>query len=285
MAEPLIEYRDEIAGHATRVLEIEGDGPPILLLHGFADSADTWRMVLDRLSRTGRRAMAIDLPGFGTCTTIRPDLEVLPQLDEMVAAAVRRLAEETGEQVVVAGNSLGGCASLRAAQDRELPIVGAAPIAPAGFGFQPWFPLIERDPILRSLLATGLPIPHPITKAAIGQIYRTMAFADMTDVPPQVVSTFAEHIRDRHSIARIMGIGRRLVSELREPFALEHVTVPVLLVWGDRDRMVPHKGSRLLLEALPHARYELIEGCGHCPQLETPDRVTETLLEFAAVPA
>ena len=72
MQQPLIEYPEEFAGHITRVLEIEGDGSPVLLLHGFGDSADTWRMVLDRLSRAGRRAMAIDLPGFGTCASIDP---------------------------------------------------------------------------------------------------------------------------------------------------------------------------------------------------------------------
>jgi pimeloyl-ACP methyl ester carboxylesterase len=285
MAEPLIEYRDEIAGHATRVLEIEGEGPPILLLHGFADSADTWRMVLDRLARQGRRAMALDLPGFGTCTTIDPRRGVLEQLDEMVASAVRRLAEETGERVIVSGNSLGGCASLRAAQDGELPVAAVAPIAPAGFDHPVWFALIERDPIIRFLLAAGLPIPTAITRTAIAGIYRTLAFADMSVVPSAAVATFATHLQHPHNVARIMAIGRRLLPELDDPFELERVDVPVLLVWGDRDRMVTHKGSRHVLEQLPHTRYALIEGCGHCPQLEQPDLVAELLREFCAVPA
>lgn len=285
MAQPLIEYRDEIAGHHTRVLEIEGEGPPLLLVHGFADSADTWRMVLDRLSRVGRRAMAIDLPGFGTCTTIDPDEGILDQVDAMVASAVCRLAEEAGEDVVVSGNSLGGCASLRAAQDAELPISAVAPIAPAGFDMPVWFSLIERDPFLRTLLGTGLPIPPRVTRVAVARLYRTLAFADTSALPPQVLSTFAAHLEDRRSVARIMTIGQRLLPELRDPFVFEDVRVPVMLVWGDRDRMVTHKGSRHLLEALPDTRYELIEGCGHCPQLESPDRVVEALLDFAPVPA
>lgn len=285
MAEPLIEYREDLAGHATRVLEIEGDGPPLLLLHGFADSADTWRFVLDRLGRSGRRAMAIDLPGFGTCTTIDPDEDVLPQVDAMVAAAVRRLADETGEAVVVSGNSLGGCASLRAAQDAGLPVAAVAPIAPAGFDMPVWFSIIERDPFLRTLLASGLPIPARVTKLASARLYRSLAFADTTDIPPQVWGTFGAHLQHRRDVARVMGIGRRLLPELRDPFDLGRIDVPVLLVWGDRDRMVTHKGSRHLLEALPDTRYELIAGCGHCPQLEVPDRVSDALLAFAPVPA
>ena len=285
MAEQMIEYRDEIAGHITRVLEIEGDGPPLLLLHGFADSADTWRMVLDRLSRTGRRAMAIDLPGFGTCTTIRLDAGILEQIDEMVVAATVRLAEEAGEDVVVAGNSLGGCASLRAAENPDLPMAAAAPISPAGLDMPVWFSLIERDPFLRTLLGSGLPIPPPITRLAVARLYRTLAFQDTSAIPPQVLSTFAAHLQDRRSVARIMGIGKRLLPELRDPFVFEDVRVPVMLVWGDRDRMVTHKGSRHILEALPDTRFELIEGCGHCPQLESPDRVVDLLLDFSPVPA
>ena len=267
------------------MLEIEGDGPPLLLLHGFADSADTWRMILDRLSRTGRRAMAIDLPGFGTCTTSPRRGRSSSRSTTWSPSAVTRLADESGEEVVVSGNSLGGCASLRAAQNAELPITAVAPISPAGLDMPVWFSLIERDPFLRTLLGSGLPIPPPVTRLAVARLFRALAFSDTSGIPPQVLSTFAGHLEDRRSVARIMGIGKRLLPELRDPFAFEQIDVPVLLVWGDRDRMVTHKGSRHILEALPDTRYELIEGCGHCPQIETPDRVVNALLEFAPVPA
>ena len=65
MIQPLFEHRLELAGYATRVLELEGDGVPIVMFHGYADSADTWRQSLALLGRRGRRAIAVDLPGFG----------------------------------------------------------------------------------------------------------------------------------------------------------------------------------------------------------------------------
>src|SRR6478672_13931459 len=103
--QPLVEHRLELAGTRTRALELEGDGPPVLLLHGYADSADTWRAVLDRLARAGRRALAVDLPGFGACPALPPG-PVLPQLDAFAADAVAHLsAEGDGAEVVVAGNS------------------------------------------------------------------------------------------------------------------------------------------------------------------------------------
>ncbi len=55
----------------------------------------------------------------------------------------------------------------------------------------------------------------------------------------------------------------------------------MLLVWGDRDRLVFHRGADRVLAAVPDSRLELIEGVGHCPQVEAPERVTELLLEFS----
>src|SRR3954452_24836988 len=82
VTQPLFEHRLELAGHRTRVLELEGEDPPFLLFHGYADSADTWRLTLDRLARAERRAIAVDLPGFGRASALRP-LPMLPQYDEV----------------------------------------------------------------------------------------------------------------------------------------------------------------------------------------------------------
>ena len=58
----------------------------------------------------------------------------------------------------------------------------------------------------------------------------------------------------------------------------------MLLVWGDRDRLVFHRGAQRVLDAVPGARLELLEGVGHCPQVEAPERFTELLTEFDGSP-
>ena len=58
----------------------------------------------------------------------------------------------------------------------------------------------------------------------------------------------------------------------------------MLVVWGKQDRMVMSKGAQRVLDAVPGARLELLDECGHCPQVECPDRLAELLLDFPPLP-
>jgi pimeloyl-ACP methyl ester carboxylesterase len=277
--EPLFEHRTEFAGSRTRALELEGAGPPVLLLHGFADSADTWRFTLDRLARVGRRALAIDLPGFGAAAALEPG-PVVPQLQRAAVGALEYLASEAGEPVIACGNSLGASVSMLLAQRDDLPHAGTVAVAPAGLEMPLWFSVIEADPLVRWILRAPTPLADPIVRRTVEQIYRTLAFARPAAAPSEVVSAFARHIGSRAAAARVLATGRHVLGELHTPFALERVRGPLLLVWGTRDRMVPPSGADRVLDAVPGAELELLAGCGHCPQLEQPDRFAELLLGF-----
>ena len=281
MIEPLFEHPLTLAGFETRALELEGHGPPLVLLHGFSDSADTWRLVLDRLARRGQRALALDLPGFAAAAPLDRDRPVLEQLDAFTSAAIRHV----GARPVVAGNSLGGVCALRAAARTDRPLRGIVPIAPAGLDMPRWFAVIERDPLVRFVLRSPLPLPAAAVRAVVGEAYRQLAFARRRAVAREVVAGFTAHFRDRRAVAGYLDVGRRLLPELADCLRLADVRVPVLLIWGDRDRMVSHRSAQRVLEALPETTYELLEGVGHCPQVEAPARVTELLLEFLAAPA
>jgi pimeloyl-ACP methyl ester carboxylesterase len=280
--EPLIEHRLELAGFGTRALELEGAGPPVLLIHGFADSADTWRLTLDRLAAQGRRALAIDLPGFGEADPLRPGGAVLEQYDELVGEAVLHLAADGGP-VIVAGNSLGGCMTLRTGSRGDLPLAGLVPVAPAGLDMPRWFGIIERDLVVRGLLGSPVPVPGAVVRRMVGEAYRQLAFAHPREASAELVRSFTRHHRDARAVSRFLEVGRRMLPELTlEAFELERIDVPVLLVWGTRDRMVSCRGARHVLEAVPGARYEELSDCGHCPQLEEPGRFGDLLLGFAA---
>ncbi len=280
--EPLIEYRLELAGFGTRALELEGEGPPLLLLHGWADSADTWRLVLDYLARRDRRALAVDLPGFGEASRLEPG-PILPQLDRFARAAVDHIAPEGG--AMVCGNSLGGCVAMRLAEHGDDALAGIVPIAPAGLDMARWFVVVERDPVVRRLLAAPVPLPGFLVRRSVGEIYRRLAFARPRGVDPRVVSTFASHLGDRSRVADRLALGRRLLPELRDPFRLERIGCPVLLVWGAQDLMVFRTGAEWVTAVVADARVEVIDDCGHCPQIEAVERLGELLVDFAEAPA
>ncbi len=278
--QPLFEHRLEVDGFQTRVLELEGDGPGLVLFHGFGDSADTWRPLLDVLGRRNQRAIAVDLPGFGAASRLGPGA-ILPQLDAFAGALVERVASDAGGQVIAGGNSLGGVVSLRLAERADLPLAGVVPIAPAGLDMPRWFELIERDPVVRSVLALPVPIPRRALALAVGETFRRLAFARPRSADARIVAAMASHHPDRAAVSRLLATGRRLLPELTDPFDLTAVECPVLLIWGTRDRMVSHSGAKVLSAALPGTDVVLLDDCGHCPQLEETDRVAELLLAFA----
>lgn len=277
----------ELGGFRTRALVAapEGDalGDPFVLLHGWSDSADTWRPLLRRLADLRRPAIALDMPGFGRADRLDRERDVLPQLDAFVAAAVEReSAESGGRGIVVVGNSLGGCAALRAAEDRRLPVAGVVPIAPAGLDMAGWFAIIESAPLVRLILRAPVPLPEVVVRDAVGRAYAGLAYARPREVDPAVVRGFTRHVRTRRDVIRVLATGRRLLPEIRDPFRLERVRCPVLLVWGDRDRMVYPSGAERVLREVPDARLEMVESCGHCPQVEATDRIVELLEAFTA---
>jgi pimeloyl-ACP methyl ester carboxylesterase len=277
--QPLFEHRLTLAGFNTRVLELEGDGLPIALFHGYADSADTWRQSLALIARQGRRAVAFDLPGFGTADRLRPD-PILPQLDDFALAAVRYVAGRERAPVVAVGNSLGGCVTLRLAERHSDKLAGVVGVAPAGLEMNRLLYLVQRDPVLRSVVSLPTPVPAFVLRAAVARLYRQFAFAAPDSIDPGVISAFTFHHRQRGRVAHYLDTAHRLIPELRDPFALGRISVPVLLVWGDRDRVVFARGAKRVLETVPDARLELLPGVGHCPQIEAFGRFTELLLRF-----
>jgi pimeloyl-ACP methyl ester carboxylesterase len=278
--EPLFEHRLSLAGCETRALELEGSGPPLLLLHGFADSADTWRHLLATLGRAGRRALAVDLPGFGTADALTKDA-ILPQLDAFADALLAyALADSRAREAVLVGNSLGGCVGLRLAERAGARLGGLVAVAPAGLAMSRWVTIVERDPVLRTLLALPFPVPRPLVREALGMTYGRFAFAHPGRIDRRVFDLFCSHHSDRAAVARVLSLAHRIVPELHDAFELERIGCPVLLVWGEKDRLVFPVGAERVLEAVPGSRLEVIDDCGHCPQIECPERLAELVLEF-----
>jgi pimeloyl-ACP methyl ester carboxylesterase len=279
--QPLFEHGLTFSGFSTRVLELEGDGPPLVFFHGFSDSADTWRETMANLGRLDRRAVAVDLPGFGKASELKPG-KVLPQLDRFAEAVVRYAAPDGG--AVAVGNSLGGCVALRLAEREDLDLAGSVPVAPAGLDMARWLRIIERDPVVRFLLASPVPLPEFAIRRAVAEVYRRIVFHRPGSIDAKAIDAFTSHFAEQRTVARYLATGRALLPELKDPFRLDRIECPVLVIWGEKDAMVYAKGAQRVLDAVPGAQLELIDRCGHCPQLECPEAFSELLVGFPPSP-
>lgn len=270
------EYRLTLNGARTRAIEVEGDGPPVVMLHGFCDSADTWRNVLEKLREAGRSAIAYDLPGFGYSQPVSFPLPLLDQQVAFAAAAVERAAESSGRPVIVAGNSLGGWTSLRLGQRGDLPLAGIVPIAPAGISMSPWFLRLDRVPAVNGLLRVPGPVPEVATRAVVARVVRRVGFGDATRVDERFVRSFTLHNRDRRWAFPRIAAAKKLLPELDRPYDPARIEVPSAVVWGTRDVLCLVDGAEPLAAALG-AKLIVPMRCGHLPQVEAPSSVLDAI--------
>lgn len=274
-------YRDA-GGYRTRVLELAGAGTatPIVCLHGFSDHADTWRPMMRALAHADHPVVAADLPGFGRATPLDPARPVLPQLDEFTAALVTEVAEQHGREVVLVGNSLGGAAALRAGTNHSLPLAGLAPVSPAGFAHSWAIKLTERRGDISRMFERGR-LPMPVVRSVMATGFRRAGCGQPRNADREAVRLWAEQFQTRADLTRVLGSANRVIEELKAGRGLRDVRVPVLLIWGDRDRLTLHRGAQHVIEAIPHAELVTLHGCGHCPQLEAAPRVATLVAGFA----
>ncbi|MER7857556.1 alpha/beta hydrolase [Amycolatopsis japonica] len=272
--------RRMLGKRATARGQVKPTAPRLVLLHGYCDSADTWRPVLELLAAAGVPAVAVDLPGFGDAQPLRPG-PMLPQLDAFTAAVVKEQA--VLGTVVLAGNSLGGTMSLRAAENHRLPVAGVVSIAAPGFVDSWLIRTVARYPLpLRMYSALPLPIPGFLVRAVAEQVVPRLLYADSAAADAAQVRRFTALFPDYRSTTTRLEQARQLVEELANAYRLEEVRVPLLVVVCGKDKLVSAASGRQLHALVPHSRLMVREDWGHCPQLDDPVEISELLTYFSA---
>ncbi|TPG57693.1 alpha/beta fold hydrolase [Roseomonas nepalensis] len=245
------------------------DAPAVILLHGFASSLHTWEdwaRVLDR----DHRVIRLDLPGFGL-TGADPTGDYT---DERSAAVLLALMDGLGlRRTSLVGSSMGGRIAWDFAArhpDRVDRLVLMAPDGFAGpgreYGVAPKVPMLVRllpyvlpTPLLRKSLSAAYADPAAMTEERLAR-YRDMLLA------PGV----------RRAIVARTGQGA-----LADPVPLlRRITAPTLLVWGEKDAMIPVANAADYQRALPDSRLVVFPGLGHVPQEEAPDLSLEPVRAF-----
>ncbi|WP_127784509.1 alpha/beta hydrolase [Rhodococcus sp. X156] len=279
----ITERRVRANGFRSRSLSVDGGGPPMLMLHGFSDTADTWRPVMRELAARGQQATAVDMPGYGRADRTRPGA-MLPQIEGFVA----ELLERSGPDTILVGNSLGALASLRTAAAVTSELGGVVAISPAGFGHSRLIRYAEHAGLATNLLRVPF-VPNRLMEAMVGKAFARMACGNHALADAEAVKAYAEQFRQRADVRRILGAGPAIIREIKAAADTLTLDCPVLAIWGSRDRLTLVGGSEELMDTLPDSELVVLPGFGHCPQLEVPDGVAELLLNFssrtAAAPA
>lgn len=253
--------RVEVAAAGRRlVLWRGGSGPHLVLLHGSGQQAGGWSAVAPGLTASFT-VHALDLPGHGDS---EPAEGPLPMAD--VVAGVEAYLGALEAPAILVGNSLGGwVATLQAHRHPErvarvVLVNGGAllNIPPAGLTLTP----ADREEARRVMGAIRDPASPPLPDEVLDDIVRRGKVGPTPRMMQDVPSLMA-HLLD----------GR-----------LDEVTVPVDLLWGASDQLMPVAYARRMEGQLPRARLTLVESCGHVPMSECPERFLEALRGVLALP-
>lgn len=278
-------YR-KYAGVRTRVLKVDAQskrlrasGTRYVMLHGYLDSADTWRRLLAQFAVSGDAAIAVDMPGFGHADPLRPG-PILPQLDAFVRAVVQEQAKHG--DVVLVGNSLGGLTSLRAAQNGKLPVTGVVSIAAPGFS-DAWVLRAARRNLraLRVYEALPLPVPGALVRGVVNVVVPRLMYATAKDRNDADVQRFLDQFPDNRAVRNLITQGRQLSGEIEDCYELDRVTAPLLVLACGKDRLVSIDSGRALHTLVPHSRLVVHEDWGHCPQLDHAAEIHQLVSYFA----
>lgn len=265
-----------VDGHRVGVT-VAGDGAPLLLLHGIGRDRRDWSEVLTELAARWT-VIAIDLEGFGDSEPWG-DRVTLATMTAMVRRTL--VAVGVAEPVVVVASSMGGAVALKLHEEDPEAVTALVLVSAAGFAAGAALGL--RMMALRGIGPAMLWF-RPI--AARVQV-RTL-FADKAFATKRLVGEGIERLRQRsarrtyfqvvHDLGRFRGVRPEWrASSLR---ALAEARTPTLVLWGERDAVLPVRQLAAAGAALPHARTRVLPGVGHMAQIEDPAGFLRELTAF-----
>jgi len=266
------------ADGATLAVTVEGTGPPVVLLHGWAADRSIWDAVADSLVEAGLRVVRYDMRGHGRSTGETGDLSIKQLVDDL-----RRVLDATGVQGAVAvGHSLGSLTLLAHLAAGDVPdrAVGPAPIraavlASAGL----------PDPAVgpRAAAVAAWAMRSPTVEWLIARPTIGLALMD----PFSGADRIAAHVEAQRAafLATPPDVRSRLLATIAyDPTpSLSAYETPTLLLVGSNDRFAVPARVRQLAALLPPARIEVIEGRGHNLPYEVPERIVAAVHSFATL--
>ncbi|MFF0814039.1 alpha/beta fold hydrolase [Rhodococcus sp. NPDC003318] len=281
--EPRLAFRT-IHGY-RRAFRMAGSGPALLLIHGIGDNSSTWNEVIPHLAKNFT-VIAPDLLGHGRSDKPRADYSIAAYANGM-----RDLLTVLGfERATVIGHSLGGGVALQFSYQFPQMIERLIVIAPGG---------VTKD-VNPALRFAALPIANEALRllqvpgvidivGVLGQIadrlyrgpFKTLdIFHDSPDLVRVLRDLPDPTARDAflRTLRAVVDWRGQVVTMLDRCYLT--ADLPVQIIWGDRDAVIPVSHAHLAHAALPHSRLEIFDGSGHFPFHDDPIRFLRVVEDF-----
>ncbi|MEM8687722.1 MAG: alpha/beta fold hydrolase [Pseudomonadota bacterium] len=241
----------------------EGEGTPVLLVHGYTGDSQSWRLVAPLLAE-GRRVYSIDLPCHGTSPVTAP--ESFSHFVEMIADA---LSAEGLDRFHLVGHSLGGAVAFALSEVLAGKVQSLTAVAPAGLA-----PEVDGWFIEEYVTATAPEEIKVWLQRIVGRSFM---------LPDGLAELIAEKRTDPERIQAQLAIGRLFfpagVQNIDVTEQMNKVSVPAKIIWGKQDSLIPWQHA---LTAPPQIGLHFLAEVGHMPPLEAPQAINNIIGEAIA---
>ena len=233
--------------------KIAGSGPAILVLHGWGGSSSSWDKVQKILASKGYTVICPDLPGFGESDIPREAWDVSDYMD----LVVKFVKSQELESFFVLGHSFGGRVAIKLAvrhpeKIKALILCGSAGIKPK---------LSLKTKIILKLTKIGKKIFSP--KSWIKKVF--YFFLRNKD-----------YVKAKGTMKETM---KKVLAEDLLPY-LSEIRTRTLIVWGEKDKMVPVEKAHIFKEKIAGSILEILPQAGHSPHLKSPEKLSEIIFNF-----
>ena len=261
---------------AVNYVEI-GSGPPLLFVHGLSGRWANWLENIPEFARD-HRVIAVDLPGFGDSEMPREKISI-----SGYGEFVCRFLDELGiESAILVGNSMGGFISAEVAIKRPEKVEKLVLVSAAGLTIEHQ----RREPVLKALYATESVAQFVIARL-VGRSEEMVGRPRGRRLAMWFVSPLAEQLAPELIIEQSRGAGKPgflpaldALTDYPIRDRLGDVRAPTLIVWGEKDLLVPVRDAYEFDELIPDSELVVYPGVGHVAMLEVPERFNADVRRF-----
>jgi pimeloyl-ACP methyl ester carboxylesterase len=254
-----------------------GSGPPLIFIHGLSGCWQNWLENIPHFARD-HRVIAVDLPGFGQSEMPADDISISGYADA-IDALMTELEIETAQ---IVGNSMGGFIGAELAIQYPARLERLVLVAAAGLSIE----------YIRTVRTQGL--RHRAENVAFFSLgwvasrsHQVAARSRLRHALMLLVAAHPARLPGPLTFEQVKGSGKPGFSDALEAMCryplrdrLEKIACPTLIIWGDKDRLVPLRDASVFEELISDARKVVYDDTGHLPQMERPARFNDDVRAF-----